>query len=224
MKHFVIALLVGVTVPAMGMAADLVTDKQKFSYALGTQIGNKVGQQGIELDAEAFAAGVRDVLNNGELQLSAEEMHAAAESYQQQLEAERNVESSENSSKGEAFRAKYGQSSDVKKLDNGILYKVLESGNGAKPTVEDTVVVHYRGKLINGEQFDSSYDRGEPAEFKLSQVIQGWQEVLPLMQEGAKWEVVIPPELAYGESGAGSSIGPNETLIFEIDFIEVKDD
>lgn len=222
MKYSVIALLVGVTLPMVCISAELVTDKQKFSYALGAQIGRNVSQQGIPLDTEAFAAGVSDILNNSDLQLTTEQMQAAAEKYQQQLKAERKVKGDENSSKGAAFMAENKKSAGVEVLDNGIQYKVLESGNGDKPTIDDTVVVHYRGTLINGQQFDSSYERGEPVEFKLSQVIQGWQEVLPLMQEGAKWQVVIPPELAYGESGAGANIGPNETLIFEIELIEVK--
>jgi FKBP-type peptidyl-prolyl cis-trans isomerase FklB len=101
-------------------------------------------------------------------------------------------------------------------------YKVIKVGTGKKPTPTDTVTAHYSGKLINGTEFDSSYKRGEPATFQLNGVIKGWQETLPLMQEGAKWEVVIPPELAYGPNGAGQSIGPNETLIFEIELVAVK--
>lgn len=222
MKQFPIAVLVCASISGTVLAADLVTDKQKFSYALGTQIGRNVSQQGIELDADTFAAGVRDILNNGDLQLSQEEMQIAAENYQKELETKRDSQGAKNSRNGKAFRAENKKAADVEELENGIQYKVLNSGDGAKPGVEDTVVVHYRGTLTNGEQFDSSYDRGEPAEFKLDKVIQGWQEVLPLMQEGAKWQVVIPPELAYGERGAGASIGPNETLVFDIELIEVK--
>lgn len=222
MKQFPIAVLVCASVSSTVLAAELVTDKQKFSYALGTQIGQNVSQQGIELNADAFAAGVRDILNNNELQLSQEQMQVAAENYQQELETKRDSQGTENNRKGRAFRAENKKAADVEELENGIQYKVLNAGDGAKPSVEDTVVVHYRGTLTNGDQFDSSYDRGEPAEFKLNKVIQGWQEVLPLMQEGAKWQVVIPPELAYGEQGAGASIGPNETLVFDIELIEVK--
>lgn len=221
MKTFPFALLL-CTLPASMLAADLTTDKQKFSYALGTQIGNNVSQQGIELDAEAFAAGVRDVLQDTDLQLSPEQMQQAAESYKEELEAKRDAIGRENKQAGLSYRAKNKQSGDFKELDNGLQYKVMEAGSGAKPSVEDTVVVHYRGTLTNGKQFDSSHDRGEPATFKISDVIQGWQEILPLMQEGAKWKVIIPPELAYGERGAGATIGPNETLVFEIELLEIK--
>jgi len=222
MKKISMALILGMLIPVTSHSAELATDKQKFSYALGTQIGRNIGQQGVELDAEAFAAGVRDVLEGSDLQLSQGQMQQAAERYKQELEARREVAGSENRETGRAFREKNRQTAGVEELDNGIQYQVIASGNGASPAVEDTVVVHYRGTLVNGEQFDSSYDRGEPATFQLNQVIQGWQEVLPLMQEGAKWRVVIPPELAYGERGAGAAIGPDETLVFDIELIEVK--
>ncbi len=222
MKSLPFTLLLCTLLPVTSLAAELTSDKQKFSYALGTQIGRNVSEQGVELDAEAFAAGVRDILGERELQLSNEQMQTAAENYQKELQTRRDAEGSENSRKGAAYRAENKQSGNFKELDNGIQYKVLSAGDGASPAVEDTVVVHYRGTLIDGKQFDSSYDRGEPAEFQLNKVIQGWQEILPRMQEGAKWQVVIPPELAYGKSGAGASIGPNETLVFDIELIEVK--
>ena len=224
MTNKLIALCLAMLFPVTASAADLATDKQKFSYALGTQIGRNVDQQGIELDTKAFAAGVIDILEDRDLQLSQQQMQEAAERFKQELEAERDAAGKQNTSAGQAFRDKNRQAAGVTELDNGIQYKVLEEGDGAQPSVDDTVVVHYRGKLVNGEQFDSSYDRGEPATFKLNQVIKGWQEILPRMQEGAKWEVVIPPELAYGETGAGAAIGPNETLIFDIELMEVKNE
>ncbi len=217
------ALILGALIPTLALSADLDTDKQKFSYALGTQIGRNVGQQGVELDADAFAAGVVDILKDSELQLTQEQMQQAAERYKKELEAERDVAGKQNLETGQVFRDKNKQAAGVEELDNGIQYKVLESGDGEKPGADDTVVVHYHGELVNGEQFDSSYERGEPATFQLNQVIKGWQEILPMMQEGAKWEVVIPPELAYGEDGAGAAIGPNETLVFNIELIEIKD-
>ena len=219
-----LALYLATLIPVTASAADLATDKQKFSYALGTQIGRNVDQQGIDFDAKAFAAGVIDILENNDLQLTQQQMQDAAASFKQELEAERDAAGNQNISTGKAFRDKNRQAAGVTTLENGIQYKVLEQGDGAQPSVEDTVVVHYRGELVNGEQFDSSYDRGDPATFKLNQVIKGWQEILPLMQEGAKWEVVIPPALAYGERGAGAAIGPNETLVFDIELIEVKSD
>ncbi len=224
MTKKLIALCLTTLVPVTASAADLASDKQKFSYALGTQIGRNVDQQGIDLDAKAFADGVIDILEDNDLQLTQQQMQDAAERFKQELEAERDAAGKQNTSTGQAFRDKNRQAAGVTELDNGIQYKVLEEGDGAQPSVDDTVVVHYRGKLVNGEQFDSSYDRGEPATFKLNQVIKGWQAILPRMQEGARWEVVIPPELAYGETGAGADIGPNETLIFDIELIEVKTD
>jgi len=123
---------------------------------------------------------------------------------------------------GKAFREAYGQREGVSKTDSGILYRVLVPGTGAQPTADDTVVVHYQGTLVDGTEFDSSIRRGQPATFSLAGIIPGWQEALQLMKEGARWEVVIPPELAYGSTGAGGAIGPEETLIFEIELIEVK--
>lgn len=222
MKRLILPLLLFTLAPASVVAADLASDKQKFSYALGTQIGQNVSQQGIELDAEAFAAGVRDVLKGSDLQLTNEQMQQAAESYKKELEAKRDSVGRENKQAGLSYRAKNKASGEFKELDNGLQYKIVEAGSGAKPSVDDTVVVHYRGTLVNGEVFDSSYERGEPATFKISDVIKGWQEVLPMMQAGAKWKVVIPPELAYGERGAGAAIGPNETLVFDIELLEVK--
>lgn len=222
MKSILCTVLLLSLLPGRVAAVDLAGDKQKFSYALGTQIARNVGQQGVEIDAEAFAAGVRDVLNDNELQLTEEQMQQAAENYKQELDAKREVEGAQNSKAGTAFRAKNKQQSDVKELDNGIQYKVLKEGSGDQPAPDDTVVVHYRGTLVNGEEFDSSYERNEPTTFKVNEVIQGWQTILPMMQERAQWQVVIPPELAYGKRGAGSVIGPNETLIFDIELLEIK--
>ena len=123
---------------------------------------------------------------------------------------------------GEAFRAEYGKQETVLRTDSGILYRALTTGSGTKPGPNDTVVVHYKGTLPDGQEFDSSYKRGQPATFSLGGIIAGWKEVLQLMSEGAKWEVVIPPELGYGSVGAGGLIGPNQTLVFEIELIEVK--
>lgn len=220
---FSTSLVIAGLMPMMVAAADLTTDKQKFSYALGAQIGGNVKQQGIELDADAFAAGIHDVISDAELKLTQEQMQLAAESYQQELMAQREVEAGANEQRGREFRARNKQQEGVGELDGGVQYKVIESGSGKQPaSVEDTVVVHYRGTLIDGKEFDSSYGRGEPATFRIDEVIEGWQVALPQMQEGDKWQIVIPPELAYGEQGAGAIIGPNETLVFEVELIEVK--
>jgi FKBP-type peptidyl-prolyl cis-trans isomerase len=124
--------------------------------------------------------------------------------------------------KGEAFLAENAKKEGVKTLPSGLQYKVVTEGVGKQPKKTDTVVVHYKGTLIDGREFDSSYKRGEPAEFGVSQVIKGWTEALQLMKEGAKWQVFIPWQLAYGEQGAGGLIGPNETLVFEVELLKVK--
>ncbi len=127
-----------------------------------------------------------------------------------------------SASAGTAFRAEYGQREGVRTTESGILYTVLVEGTGRQPQASDTVVVHYRGTLIDGTEFDSSFKRNQPATFSLGGIIPGWQEILQLMSEGSRWEVVIPPELAYGSAGAGGAIGPEETLVFEIELREVK--
>jgi len=123
---------------------------------------------------------------------------------------------------GETFRNQYAEQDGVMRTDSGMLYRILDEGSGEKPAASDTVVVHYRGTLINGAEFDSSIKRNQPATFGLNSIIPGWQEILQLMPEGSRWEVVIPPALAYGSTGAGGMIGPEETLIFEIELIEIK--
>lgn len=195
------------------------TDQQKFSYAIGYQIAESVKRQGFDVDVDMLIQAIRDDLTGKPLRISVDEMRAAVETYQQKLLQEL---AEKNQQVGEAFLAANKQKVGVVALASGLQYKVMQEGKGAKPTLTDTVVVHYRGHLVTGEEFDSSYARGEPATFPLNGVIQGWQEVLQLMPEGAKWQVFIPPALAYGTSGAGNRIGPNQTLVFEIELVEIK--
>ena len=218
----------GLMIPASVIAAEtaLDSDHQKYSYALGYQIGSQIQRQlvaeGVVLDVDAFARGIADVLSGQALALSQEEIMKAVETKGEQ-EAEKMKEVGDsNELSGEAFRAEYGKQETVMRTDSGILYRALTDGSGTKPGPNDTVVVHYRGTLPDGQEFDSSYERGQPATFSLGGIIAGWKEVLQLMSEGAKWEVVIPPELGYGSVGAGGLIGPNQTLVFEIELIEVK--
>lgn len=223
MKHAVFSICLAASLASMPLtAAELNTDKQKFSYALGGQIGNNVKQQGVEVDTDAFVEGMRDVLNDAEMQLTPEQMQQAAQSYQKTLQAERDAKGGDNAKVGNEFRARNKTAEGVKETASGIQYKVLETGSGKQPSPESLVTVHYRGTLINGEEFDSSYSRGEPASFQVDQVIKGWQEILPMMKEGGKWQIVIPPDLAYGDRGAGASIGPNETLVFDVELIKVE--
>jgi len=204
-------------------AAEYKTQKERLSYAVGVQMGSSLKQQGLtDLDPKVVGQAIADVLADAKFKVSQEDMQAAITAYQQEANAKRNAAASKQKTAGDKFRAENKKRKGVTELANGIQYEVLKDGKGAKPKKTDTVTVHYHGTLIDGTVFDSSVKRGKPATFPLNGVIKGWQEVLPLIPTGAKWKVVIPPELAYGERGAGGSIGPNETLIFEIELIEIK--
>jgi FKBP-type peptidyl-prolyl cis-trans isomerase FklB len=202
------------------------TDAQRFSYAIGFQIGARMAQQfnadELEIDADALTAAIRDVLTETDPAMSLEAMQQAMQKVQQEQMAALAAEAKANADRGLEFRDEYAKRDGVQATESGIHYRVLETGDGDSPTADDTVVVHYQGALIDGTEFDSSYNRGEPATFALEGIIEGWREILQLMRAGAKWEVVIPPELAYGERGAGGAIGPNSTLVFEIELIEIK--
>ena len=203
-------------------AADLKTTKEKYSYAIGFQIGNGLKRDNADVDVEAIKQGIMDVLSGAKTKISMEEMQAAVMETQQAQQAARQAGGDKAKKAGEKFLAENKKKKGVKTLKSGIQYKVIKEGKGAKPTAADSVVAHYKGTLVDGTEFDSSYKRGEPATFGVGQVIKGWQEVLPLMAAGSKWQVFIPSDLAYGEGGAGGSIGPNETLIFDIELLEVK--
>ncbi|KAF0807854.1 peptidyl-prolyl isomerase [Alcanivorax sp. S71-1-4] len=205
------------------------SDVQKASYAIGYRTGEQMYGNTDDLDVDVFLAGLRaGALGEKEgLPLESEQMDQAIADYQQQKIAEREAQrekaASDNAETGKAFREENGAKEGVTTLDSGLQYEVLTEGESdQKPTLNDVVVAHYHGTLVDGTVFDSSVDRGEPASFPLGQVIQGWQEALQLMNVGDKWRIVIPPELAYGEQGAGQKIGPNSTLVFEVELLEVK--
>jgi FKBP-type peptidyl-prolyl cis-trans isomerase FklB len=202
------------------------TDKEKLSYSLGHQFGQNAKRNNLDLDPNVFAAAIKDVFADNKPVLTDDEMRTVVQDFQQKLQqklvAQAQEQANKNKKDGDAFLAKNKKNKGVVTLPSGLQYKVVKTGTGKKPTLADSVTAHYSGKLVSGQEFDSSYKRGEPATFPLNGVIKGWQEALPLMQEGAKWEVVIPPELGYGPNGVGQSIGPNETLIFEIELIAVR--
>ena len=204
----------------------LDTEVAKYSYAMGysigTQVLNQFGAENIELDAEAFARAMRDAISRSEPALEPGEMQAVVMARREKEAAERQALAEDAVKAGETFLAENGARDGVVTTGSGLQYEVLEAGSGKQPTVSDTVVVHYRGTLLDGSEFDSSIARGEPATFDLQGIIPGWQEALQLMQEGARWRVVLPSDLAYGPQGAGGRIGPNATLVFEIELIEVK--
>ena len=202
------------------------TDQQMVSYTLGYQIGGQLAVQiregEVDLDPEAFAQAIADVLAGRPPAMTSVQMEAALAMFQQQQDTGRNTAAETGQSRGEAFQAEYSQHQGVVATASGLQYRVIETGEGRSPGPADTVVVHYVGQLIDGTEFDSSKGRGTPATFSLGGIIPGWQEALQLMREGDIWEVVIPSELAYGAQGAGASIGPHETLVFQIELITVK--
>ena len=199
------------------------TDEQKFSYAIGFQMGQNLKQNGVtNIDAGALSQAISDVLSGGKLKLSPQEMQAAMNSFQQKMMAERNASGEKAKKIGEEFLAKNKTKKGVVTTASGLQYEILKEGKGNKPKANDTVEVHYHGTLVNGKVFDSSVERGTPVSFPVTGVIKGWQEVLQLMPVGSKWKAYIPSELAYGTRGAGADIGPNETLIFEIELLNIK--
>ncbi|MEQ8661757.1 MAG: FKBP-type peptidyl-prolyl cis-trans isomerase [Gammaproteobacteria bacterium] len=202
----------------------LETDAEKYSYAIGINFAQSLMRQGVPLDADAIYMAIQDALAGGELRLSAESMSDALRAEAQRAGERKREMAGENMRRGKEFMAQNKNKEGVTTLPNGIQYEVLRKGSGAQPKKTDTVTVHYVGTLVDGREFDSSKRRGEPATFPLDGVIQGWQEVLPLMRVGARWLVTIPPDLAYGVNGAGAAIGPNETLVFEIDLLEIGGD
>lgn len=227
MKAVTRAVLVLALVSAASFADEskkLESNVQKFSYAIGLQLGDNLKKQGIlDLDEEAVALGIRDYLDGNDLKLTPDEVQQAVAAYQQEMMEERLALAEKNRDAAESFLEKNGKRSDVVVLDSGVQYEVVEKGTGENPTETDIVVVHYRGYLLDGSEFDSSFSRGEPTELEIAQVIPGWQQTLQLMKVGAKWKVWIPSDLAYGLRGAGSRIGPNEMLHFDIELLGIKE-
>ncbi|GAB4351334.1 MAG: macrophage infectivity potentiator Mip [Immundisolibacter sp.] len=204
------------------LAAGIDTDAQKAAYAIGYQFGANAKRDGLSLDPAAAAQGLQDALADKEPAANPAALQAALDALRSEMESKAKATADKNTRDGAAFRAAYAKKSGVRKTDSGLLYRVLNAGKGAKPATTDTVKVNYRGTLPDGTEFDSSYKRGEPVSFQVNQIIPGWQEALTLMPEGSKWEVVLPPELAYGAEGAGRAIGPNQTLVFEIELLGIE--
>ena len=202
-------------------------DDEKRSYALGMDIGNSLQELPVELNVDMLAQGVRDTIEGNDTRLSQEELDSVMQGFVKDMEAAQQDQAQEqarsNQDKGEQFLAENKDKEGVETTDSGLQYKVLEEGDGPTPSKSDSVTVHYTGELIDGTVFDSSRERGEPVTFPVDAVIPGWTEALQLMKEGAKYELYIPADLAYGERGAGAQIGPNETLIFDVELIEVDD-
>jgi len=205
-------------------AADsgLKSEKQKFSYAVGIQFGQDLLRQGMEVDGHALAMAIDDVAAGKEPRMTIAEMQKVFADYQQKQQAMKDAQGKINQEEGAKFLAENKAREGVVELPSGLQYKVMTAGGGKQPTATDSVSVHYRGTLLNGKEFDSSYKRGEPVSFPVGGVIKGWTEALQLMKEGAKWQLFIPSDLAYGPRGAGKDIGPHAVLQFEVELIAVK--
>jgi FKBP-type peptidyl-prolyl cis-trans isomerase len=207
-------------------AAVLKTQKDKVSYGIGMNIGKSLKKDAVDVDADLLVKGLKDSLSDGKTLLSEEEYRATLTALQKEM-MEKQAEATKalaekNKKDGEAFLSENGKKEGVVTLPSGLQYKVIKSGTGKSPKPADTVETHYRGTLIDGTEFDSSYKRGQTATFPVDGVIPGWTEALQKMKEGDKWQLFVPSNLAYGERGAGRDIGPNATLIFEVELIAVK--
>jgi FKBP-type peptidyl-prolyl cis-trans isomerase FklB len=202
------------------------TPKDKVSYALGMNIGANLHRQSIEVDPNLLLQGLQDALAGSKTLLSEDEARAALTELQNDIrkkQQEKMQQAGEtNKKQGDAFLAANKAKEGVVTLPSGLQYKILTAGTGPKPTASDSVVCNYRGTLIDGKEFDSSYKRGQPATFPVGGVIKGWTEALQLMPVGSKWQLFIPSELAYGERGTGADIGPNATLIFEVELLSIQ--
>lgn len=203
----------------------LATEEQQVGYSYGQMFGRRLSSTMSDIDIDAFIAGFQDGYSGKDSQLSEEQMNKALQTHQAQLKeqqmAEHSAKASENQKKSEAFLTQNAGKDGVKTTSSGLQYKIIAEGSGTSPAPEDTVEVHYTGTLINGDVFDSSVQRGTPVSFPVKGVIPGWTEALQLMKPGGKWQLFIPPELAYGANGTGR-IGPNEALIFEVELLSVN--
>src|SRR4051812_11099944 len=227
MKYLAIALVMACFTAGL-MAADsspLKDEKDKISYGYGMEIGKNLKRQGIEINPDLLAQGLKATLNGDKTLLTDDEVRQTMMAFQQKMQATRmeksKKEGDENKAKGEAFLAENKKKEGVQTTASGLQYKIITKGTGPMPKSDDTVKTHYRGTLVDGTEFDSSYKRGEPATFGVTQVIKGWTEALLMMPVGSKWQLFIPGELAYGPGGR-PGIPPNATLLFDIELISIE--
>jgi FKBP-type peptidyl-prolyl cis-trans isomerase FklB len=224
MKRFMIiaaALSVAITAPGEDKP-QLKELKDKVSYSIGLDLGFNFKKQNLELNTDALLAGVKDALSGKQPLLSESEVKETMTALTKQLEEKQKAAAEQNVKDGEKFLAENKTKEGVKTTASGLQYKVIKEGTGPKPKATDSVVAHYRGTLINGTEFDSSYKRGQPATFPLSGVIKGWTEGLQLMKVGSKYQLFVPSSLAYGDRAMGPDIAPNSTLIFEVELVGIQ--
>jgi FKBP-type peptidyl-prolyl cis-trans isomerase FklB len=227
-KAFISIVLLALTVPAFSedQVATLKDARQTNSYSIGMSLGNIWKTQELDVDLDVMRKGITDAMSGGKTVLTETEARAALNQMQQEvrtkLEARRKIQGEKNKTEGEAFLKENATKSGVVTLPSGLQYKMITEGAGVKPGSNDTVTVNYRGKLIDGTEFDSSFSRNQPATFALNRVIKGWTEGIQLLKTGSKCELYLPANLAYGETGSGMKIAPNATLIFEVELLAVK--
>ncbi len=212
------------------------TKKDKISYSMGVDLGNQLRKSSVEVDPAIFEQGLKDALSGGKTLMTEEEIHKVLLDFGAEMkrkefnrrrgdvdsDVETKLLAADNALKGNAFLAANKKKDGVVALPSGLQYKILKAAEGKKPTDDDTVVFQYKGTFIDGREFDSTYRTGKPVTRAIKAVLPGWKEALKLMPVGSKYQLFIPPSLAYGEAGSGTGIGPNTTLIFEVELLEIK--
>src|SRR5213596_3411595 len=224
MKRFILILAVfSLVLPLFGQekSSPFKDQKDKVSYSLGLNIGFNLGRQNVPINPDALVAGIKDAIA-GKPQLTPDQIKETMTAFEKDMEQKQKTAADKNATEGTKFLEENKKKEGVKTTASGLQYKVVKDGTGAQPKATDTVTVNYRGTLIDGTEFDSSYKRGQPATFPVNGVIKGWTEALQLMKQGAKYQLFIPSNLAYGERAMGPDIGPNSTLIFEVELLDAK--
>lgn len=220
-----LATLIGCGGASQEQDVTLESTDARLSYGVGLRMGQRMAADGMTVDVAAYAAGLEDAMNGAEAKLTDEEINTEMSAFQErrqaEAEAERLAQAQTNLEEGKAYMAEMSTGEGVQTTDSGLQFIVMEPGEGDNPVAADSVEVHYEGRLVDGTVFDSSFERGQTVTFGLTQVIPGWTEGLQLMKPGAKYKFIIPPELGYGEGGAGQMIGPNATLLFDVELIAV---
>lgn len=225
MQKLVLALTLGLLITASAQAQELDVDPDKLGYSIGYEFGAELNSYDIDIDLDSVFEAVRDAYGQNEPRVEISEMRQVMMALQEKIRQERmeafRALAEENQVRADEFLQDNRDKNGIVALPSGVQYRVIEQGEGSRPNLDDTVTVHYRGSKINGREFDSSFRRGVPAVFQVDSVIEGWQEVLPLMREGAMWQVFLPPELAFGVRGDPPMIGPNEALQFDIRLVQL---
>ena len=227
MKLFIVLIGIFMLVnPGHAEESILKTKKDKISYAIGMDIGKNLKKQPVELNPEVISQGLWDAMSDGKTLMTEQEYMETMTNFRNEMTQKQTAQMKEagdkNKKEGGKFLVENKKKEGVKTTASGLQYKVLTKGTGVSPKATDIVTVHYKGTLIDGKEFDSSYSRGEPTSFPVNGVIKGWTEALQLMKAGSKWQLFIPSELAYGERGAGRNIGPHSALIFDVELISIK--